>query len=424
MHRIEKIVVRGFRGQVRPIELNLAPTANFLIGRNGTGKTTFINLLHAALSMDLATLRDAAFEKLEFTFKKQRSRIKPRFSVSKLADDDGATKICYKVATSATANPSEYTFSRSKRRSPLITAGAHFEGRAHYGALLRDELSSIYRTTWLSLQRGGDSINSEEEWESDSRPDIDRKLDRISNDLTRYFSRLDRSASEKTQQYQKEWFLSFLANERPIRERDIDRIDENGEREALTSIFQDFKLEPSTYGRQLDRHFKLAKKARSVFKENSPVPAKDYLIAVDVLRLHSLVEQWQELESERENIYEPRREFEDIASGMLFKKRLFTNRSNQIVLVNNVDEQVPLDKLSSGEKQLLIFLSETLLQEQKPYIFLADEPELSMHVEWQEELVPALLKINPNAQVLFATHSPDVISVYQNNVFRMEELAD
>ncbi|WP_352694993.1 AAA family ATPase [Mesorhizobium opportunistum] len=87
-------------------------------------------------------------------------------------------------------------------------------------------------------------------------------------------------------------------------------------------------------------------------------------------------------------------------------------------------DPIPIRKLSSGEKQLLIFLSETLLQEQAPFIFLADEPELSLHVEWQEELVPNLLRINPNAQVLFATHSPDIVNKYQANIVEMEKMID
>src|SRR5690242_18450975 len=117
MHRLERIIVRGFRGQSRPIELNLKPDANFLIGRNGTGKTTLINLIHAALSMDLPALRESAFDKVEFVFKKARSRIKPRFSVSRSIADDGYPNICYRVADNATQHPDEYHFTRQRRRN-------------------------------------------------------------------------------------------------------------------------------------------------------------------------------------------------------------------------------------------------------------------------------------------------------------------
>lgn len=426
MHRLERVIVRGFRGQARPIELGLQADANFLIGRNGTGKTTLINLIHAALSIDLPALREGSFDRLEFIFKQHRHRTKPRLSVIRSFEEDGTVKICYRIADSATAQTDEYNFTRQRKRQGFQPVTASFiEMSAPSRLPIKDRLSKIYQTTWLSLQRGADKLTPDEEWEENRRPDIDRKLDRLSNDLTRYFSRLDRLVSDKTQLFQKEWFLSFLASERKVRERDIDRLDESVEREALSAIFSDFNMQPIEYTSQLDRHFRLSRKAKASIKDGgNSVPVKDYLVAVDVMRLHSLVEEWQELERTKESIYEPKFQFEQVASDMLFRKKLYTNRSNQIVVEGEGGEPLSLERLSSGEKQLLIFLSETLLQEQRPYIFLADEPELSMHVEWQEELVPALLRINPNAQVLFATHSPDVVNAYQDNVFRMEDLVD
>ena len=426
MHRLERIVVRGFRGQARPIELDLKPDANFLIGRNGTGKTTLINLVHAALSLDLPALRESAFDRIDFIFKRPRHRIKPRFSVIRTASEEGNARICYRVADSATAQADEYQFSRQRRRGGIIATVPNLNEPVNPTRRpLRERLSEIYQTTWLSLQRGADKLAPQNDWDEDNRPDIDRKLDTLSNDLTRYFSRLDRKVSEKTQLFQKDWFLSFLANDRRTRERDIGKLDDTAERASLSAIFNDFNMQPEEYSSQLDRHFRLARRAQASFKEEATgVAVRDYLVAVDVMRLHQLVEQWQVLESAKEEIYKPRSDFETVTSDMLFRKHIITNSSNQIVVRNEKDEKLDLDKLSSGEKQLLIFLSETLLQEQRPFIFLADEPELSMHVEWQEDLVPALLRINPNAQVLFATHSPDVVNTFQKNVFRMEDLVD
>jgi predicted ATP-dependent endonuclease of OLD family len=84
--------------------------------------------------------------------------------------------------------------------------------------------------------------------------------------------------------------------------------------------------------------------------------------------------------------------------------------------------EIELSDLSSGEKQMIIFLGETLLQEGNTHIFLADEPELSLHVEWQESLVDNIKALNPEAQIFFATHSPDIISTYDKCVFDMEDL--
>ena len=78
--------------------------------------------------------------------------------------------------------------------------------------------------------------------------------------------------------------------------------------------------------------------------------------------------------------------------------------------------------LSSGEKQLFIILAEALLQRSKPCIYIADEPELSLHIDWQEALVESLVELNPENQILFATHSPDVVSHFSDKVIDMEEV--
>jgi predicted ATPase len=70
----------------------------------------------------------------------------------------------------------------------------------------------------------------------------------------------------------------------------------------------------------------------------------------------------------------------------------------------------------------LFVLGEALLQEKRPWVYIADEPELSLHVRWQESLVENLRTINPNSQIIFATHSPDVVSIFDEKVFDMERM--
>jgi predicted ATP-dependent endonuclease of OLD family len=72
-------------------------------------------------------------------------------------------------------------------------------------------------------------------------------------------------------------------------------------------------------------------------------------------------------------------------------------------------EELPPYKLSSGEKQLLIILLTVLLEENQHYVLLMDEPEISLHVEWQQKLVDIIRQLNPNAQIILTTHSPAVI---------------
>ncbi|MCL6748075.1 hypothetical protein DEM91_05385 [Prevotella sp. TCVGH] len=66
-------------------------------------------------------------------------------------------------------------------------------------------------------------------------------------------------------------------------------------------------------------------------------------------------------------------------------------------------------KLSSGEKQFLIVMLTVLLQRKEESILIMDEPEISMHIDWQRELLNNLKKLNPNCQIILATHSPGVI---------------
>jgi predicted ATP-dependent endonuclease of OLD family len=55
-------------------------------------------------------------------------------------------------------------------------------------------------------------------------------------------------------------------------------------------------------------------------------------------------------------------------------------------------------------------------------IFIADEPELSLHVSWQAELLKALRDLNRNAQLIVATHSPEIVAGFTNNVIDMEDI--
>lgn len=69
---------------------------------------------------------------------------------------------------------------------------------------------------------------------------------------------------------------------------------------------------------------------------------------------------------------------------------------------------IPFNKFSKGEKTLLALLLTVFLNRDNAF-FLLDEPDLSLHVEWQERLLPALQRLAPNAQFIIATHSPFLI---------------
>lgn len=91
---------------------------------------------------------------------------------------------------------------------------------------------------------------------------------------------------------------------------------------------------------------------------------------------------------------------------MANKEIHFTDESIQVTSLSG--ERIGLASLSSGEKHLLRILVEALMVGASS--LLIDEPEISMHVDWQKDLIPSLRALNQTAQFIFATHSPEVMA--------------
>jgi predicted ATP-binding protein involved in virulence len=81
--------------------------------------------------------------------------------------------------------------------------------------------------------------------------------------------------------------------------------------------------------------------------------------------------------------------------------------SNNIVFVSEKDT-ISLEQLSAGEKQLLLILFKVFLMDEKPSVLIMDEPEISMHLGWQQDLIKTIRELNPNCQLIIATHSPSI----------------
>ena len=88
-------------------------------------------------------------------------------------------------------------------------------------------------------------------------------------------------------------------------------------------------------------------------------------------------------------------------------------------------EIITTDKLSSGEKQIF-YKGGSLLQygDDKSLIVLIDEPEISMHPEWQQEILNFYISINPNCQFVFSTHSAQIVSCCRKKEIRLIKKID
>lgn len=84
-------------------------------------------------------------------------------------------------------------------------------------------------------------------------------------------------------------------------------------------------------------------------------------------------------------------------------------RDSNEILFRQYDEVIEPYQLSSGEKQMLIILLTVLVQNREHYVLFMDEPEVSLHFEWQQQLVALVRDLNPHVQIILTTHSPAVV---------------
>ena len=102
-------------------------------------------------------------------------------------------------------------------------------------------------------------------------------------------------------------------------------------------------------------------------------------------------------------------QFQDLLDDLFSETGKRLDRSSNELRFLQYDEPLSPYVLSSGEKQMLILLLTALVQDRQPGVFFMDEPEVSLHFEWQKRLIELILKLNPNVQLIVATHSPAVI---------------
>ena len=98
------------------------------------------------------------------------------------------------------------------------------------------------------------------------------------------------------------------------------------------------------------------------------------------------------------------------------KKLIVKDEEAYIELSKNTKHSI--DKLSSGERHLLIFLTLFLIIGRNRDFFIIDEPEISLNMKWQRKLMPLLSELSPNSQIIVATHSPSI--AHKNSNYLVE----
>ena len=110
-----------------------------------------------------------------------------------------------------------------------------------------------------------------------------------------------------------------------------------------------------------------------------------------------------------QQISQPKKRFQDILDDLFTETGKKIIRSENEIKFSSLGEVLAPYQLSSGEKQILVILLTVLVEDNESYVLFMDEPEVSLHIEWQKRLIDLILELNPNVQIILTTHSPAVI---------------
>ena len=121
-----------------------------------------------------------------------------------------------------------------------------------------------------------------------------------------------------------------------------------------------------------------------------------------------MVDDINSVERAIEEVLRPQTALNELISRMFSGNKRLSLSGATIEVETNDHEMIGVAALSAGEKQVLRLLMETLIAGDNS--FLVDEPEISLHIDWQNELIGAMRSLSPSTQLIVATHSPEVMA--------------
>ena len=117
------------------------------------------------------------------------------------------------------------------------------------------------------------------------------------------------------------------------------------------------------------------------------------------------------------------RKFSDVCTKYLSGKKIVYDES---LLTMNVydfnNRKIDFEDLSSGEKQVISIFSKVYLDVVTPCIFIIDEPEISLSIEWQKEFLKDIFDSQKIGLMIATTHSPFIFkNEYRKFVIELDK---
>jgi predicted ATPase len=384
--------VDGLAGRKDSVHYELDRHVNIFWGLNGSGKTSLLKILHSGMSGDASSLLRLPFQS----------------AVIRILDDTEKSVV--------------RTISKQAILESLGQSGLTFGDLSHMDYEERNWLlHSGPRPRWTSKDSRGRRVREELSYDHCYLP-ISRVADRYS---------LRRSAARPAprEAVDEAWFDAVFADQ--VRSRwqtynaralaKIRAVQQQGIAEILSVLFggatpagyvTEGKLSNPESAYALVTGFLERQNIKVNFDTNSFT--KRYISDEGI---REIVQRIRRVTDEITQALRPQEDFSKLINELYSGGKTLQIEAGTLE-ISAGGSGIALESLSSGEKQLLQILLEALAGEGASVI--VDEPELSMHVDWQRRLVAAMRTVSPDCQLILATHSPEVMAdVRDSEVFEL-----
>lgn len=436
---ISEVSVEGLHDQF-DFNIELNPGLNIIYGKNGRGKTTLLHLLGNALELDFERFTYIRFQRVIIrTFSGDRLELSksdsspiPTVSLNgSLTSFDGSNSSLSQVELASMRNalggrPTYLPAFRSVLERTRSDMGGYYPRSDRrdkaFDELLEQEFTALVEASekkgaltpienrQLREEASGTAQKTTQcrQWFGHFVPLI--RYPSLSDVETGLTEEWRTAHLEVTRREQRMFENTFVRVFRVISGLDKSKSLESNE-VLLASINEQLKDEESQFfeGESNTIYNDLLVAARMIKSQSAPFEGVD----------NSILELYREVlrsrNTERRTAFQKIRDFSASVNKFLDQKMLNVGqsaarpRARSVVAVNTEkDNSYGLSALSSGERQILTMLFTASRSKYSSGVFLIDEPELSLHIDWQRIVLEELKSQAPDRQIIACTHSPEV----------------
>ena len=145
----------------------------------------------------------------------------------------------------------------------------------------------------------------------------------------------------------------------------------------------------------------------------------------ELTKITNVIYKAEKTEQSKKRVRQPIEDFLNTVNGFIqsnsTNKEIAINNEGVLYLKTPQGNKIDIQSLSSGEKQIITFFAYLVfgLPTTNQSIFIVDEPELSLHLNWQRKFVDSIVAINKNVQLIFATHAPEMIGKHRDKAVKL-----